>query len=102
MGGNSSLEMEKILKLWTFPAFQFEFRASSAAAIDAAGKEKEEQLAKLTGGKVKDVSNETDVNVLKNLVSEFTFNDTLLLQRHSSEPSKDSPGLQTATKMAAK
>ncbi|XP_073677245.1 desmin [Garra rufa] len=52
-------------------SLKFEFRASSAAAIDAAGKEKEEQLAKLTGGKVKDVSKETDVNVLKNLIAEL-------------------------------
>ncbi|XP_050983212.1 desmin [Labeo rohita] len=52
-------------------SLKFEFRASSASAIDAAGKEKEEQLAKLTGGKVKDVSKETDVNVLKNLIGEL-------------------------------
>ncbi|XP_067243649.1 desmin [Chanodichthys erythropterus] len=52
-------------------SLKFEPRASSAAAIDAAGKEKEEQLAKLTGGKVKDVSKETDVNVLKNLIAEL-------------------------------
>ncbi|XP_043112662.1 desmin [Puntigrus tetrazona] len=51
-------------------SLKFEFRASSAAAIDAAGKE-EEQLAKLTGGKVKDVSRETDINVLKNLIAEL-------------------------------
>ncbi|KAK7138018.1 hypothetical protein R3I94_013601 [Phoxinus phoxinus] len=43
----------------------------SAATIDAAGKGKEEQLAKLTGGKVKDISKETDVNVLKNLIAEL-------------------------------
>ncbi|XP_058653737.1 desmin [Onychostoma macrolepis] len=52
-------------------SLKFEFRASSAAAIDAAGKEKEEQLAELTGGKVKDISKETDVNVLKNLIAEL-------------------------------
>ncbi|XP_016087615.1 vimentin-4 isoform X2 [Sinocyclocheilus grahami] len=51
-------------------SLKFEFRASSTAAIDAAGKE-EEQLAKLTGGKVKDVSKETDLNVLKNLIAEL-------------------------------
>jgi len=63
----------------------------SAATIDAAGKGKEEQLAKLTGGKVKDISKETDVNVLKNLVSEFPLNDTIELRpikRHSSTPLK--------------
>ncbi|XP_077104167.1 desmin [Siphateles boraxobius] len=43
----------------------------SASAIDAAGKGKEEQLAKLTGGKVKDISKETDVNVLKNLIADL-------------------------------
>ncbi|XP_051774274.1 desmin [Ctenopharyngodon idella] len=52
-------------------SLKFEPRASSAATIDAAGKEKEEQLAKLTGGKVKDISKETDVNVLKNLIAEL-------------------------------
>lgn len=60
---------------------KFEFRASSAAAIDAAGKEKEEQLAKLTGGKVKDVSKETDVNVLKNLIAELQKEVTELEKR---------------------
>lgn len=42
---------------------------------DGIGKE----LAKPTGGKVKDVSKETDVNVLKDLVSEFSLNSTLEL-----------------------
>ncbi|XDV37269.1 hypothetical protein PO909_006898 [Leuciscus waleckii] len=47
------------------------YTPESAAAVDAAGKGKEEQLAKLTGGKVKDISKETDVNVLKNLIAEL-------------------------------
>ncbi|KTG03173.1 hypothetical protein cypCar_00000448 [Cyprinus carpio] len=62
----------------------FEFRASSTAAIDAAGKEKEEQLAKLTGGKVKDVSKETDVNVLKNLIAELQ-KEVAELEKHGDE-----------------
>ncbi|XP_055034850.2 keratin, type II cytoskeletal 7 isoform X1 [Misgurnus anguillicaudatus] len=50
-------------------SLKFESRASSAMTIAAIGKEK--QLAKLTGGKVKDVSKETDVNVLKDLIAEL-------------------------------
>nr|XP_055034851.1 non-neuronal cytoplasmic intermediate filament protein isoform X2 [Misgurnus anguillicaudatus] len=50
-------------------SLKFESRASSAMTIGAIGKEK--QLAKLTGGKVKDVSKETDVNVLKDLIAEL-------------------------------
>ncbi|XP_052430362.1 desmin [Carassius gibelio] len=57
-------------------SLKFEFRASSAA-----GKEKEEQLAKLTGGEVKDVSKETDVNVLKNLIAELQKEVTELEKR---------------------
>uniref|UniRef100_A0A8C1KHW9 Vimentin-related 2 n=1 Tax=Cyprinus carpio TaxID=7962 RepID=A0A8C1KHW9_CYPCA len=65
-------------------SLKFEFRASSTAAIDAAGKEKEEQLAKLTGGKVKDVSKETDVNVLKNLIAELQ-KEVAELEKHGDE-----------------
>ncbi|KAG1954449.1 keratin Kb40 [Pimephales promelas] len=56
----------------------------SAATIDAAGKGKEEQLAKLTGGKVKDISKETDVNVLKNLIAELQ-NEVAELEKHEDE-----------------
>ncbi|XP_051513835.1 vimentin-like [Myxocyprinus asiaticus] len=52
-------------------SLKFESRASSAATIDAAGKGKQEQLAKMTRGKVMDISKETDVNILKDLITEL-------------------------------
>ncbi|XP_067313633.1 desmin [Pseudorasbora parva] len=65
-------------------SFKFGSRASSASTIDAAGKGKEEQLAKLTGGKVKDISKETDVNVLKNLIAELQ-KEMAELETHGDE-----------------
>ncbi|KAI7801890.1 putative vimentin-like, partial [Triplophysa rosa] len=49
-------------------SLKFESRAVRAVAADAVGMGK---LAKPTGGKVKDVSKETDVNVLKDLIAEL-------------------------------
>lgn len=64
---------------------KFEFKGSSASAVDAAGKEKkEEQLARLTGGKVKDISEETDVNVLKDLSAELE-KELAELEKHGDE-----------------
>ncbi|XP_056328696.1 desmin [Danio aesculapii] len=64
---------------------KFEFKGSSAADVDAAGKEKkEEQLARLTGGKVKDISEETDVNVLKGLIAELE-KELAELEKHGDE-----------------
>ncbi|XP_056625085.1 alpha-internexin isoform X1 [Triplophysa dalaica] len=51
-------------------SLKFESRAVRAVTADAVGMGKEE-LAKPTGGKVKDVSKETDVNVLKDLIAEL-------------------------------
>ncbi|XP_051944887.1 non-neuronal cytoplasmic intermediate filament protein-like [Xyrauchen texanus] len=52
-------------------SLKFESRASSAATVDAAEKGKQEQLAELTRGKVMDISKETDVNNLKDLITEL-------------------------------
>ncbi|XP_059371722.1 vimentin [Carassius carassius] len=69
-------------------SLKFEFRASSAA-----GKE-EEQLAKLIGGEVKDVSKETDVNVLKNLIAELQ-KEVTELEKHGDELEAEIEGRKT-------
>uniref|UniRef100_A0A3B1JM99 Vimentin-related 2 n=1 Tax=Astyanax mexicanus TaxID=7994 RepID=A0A3B1JM99_ASTMX len=52
-------------------SLQFESRARAVGAITAGGDEQQNRLEKLTGGKVKDPSEVTDVNVLKDLVAEL-------------------------------
>ncbi|XP_072520356.1 keratin, type II cytoskeletal 7 [Salminus brasiliensis] len=69
-------------------SLQFESRASAVAAITAGGeeegKEKQKRLEKLTGGKVKDASKVTDVNVLKDLIAELQ-KEVAELEKHGEE-----------------
>ncbi|TRY74248.1 hypothetical protein DNTS_020518 [Danionella cerebrum] len=65
---------------WVWRGFEFK----GSMAVDGAAKRKEQQLAKITGGKVKDVSVETDVNVLKTLIVELQ-KEMVELEKHGDK-----------------